>query len=101
MGSYYLLFTPFPNHQKQNNQSDKYNNTHESAISCFMLASSVMAMPLPLAAVAALLVFSLSADLVNCQRYIVPEARLEFQNPRGLKISIPGKYLLNLQILVF
>lgn len=66
-----------------------------------MLASSVMAMPLTLAAVAALLVFSLSADLVNCQRYIVPEARLEFQNPRGLKISIPGEYLLNLQILIF
>lgn len=66
-----------------------------------MLASSVMAMPLPLAAVAALLVFSLSADIVNCQRYIVPEARLEFQNPRGLKISIPGEYLLNLQILIF
>lgn len=64
---------------------------HESAISCYMLASSVMAMPLPLAVVAAVLVFSLSADLVNCQRYIVPEARLEFQNPRGLKISIPGE----------
>lgn len=34
----------------------------------------------------------LSADYVLSQRYIVPEATLELLSPRGLKISIPGKF---------